>query len=168
MKRVIILFVAILASVASLAAQNYMVVDSEQVFKSIPAYNNALSELETLSEGYQKSIDAQFAAVEVLYNTYVAQRNSLTAAQRTARESEILKKEEEANELQESIFSTEGTLMARRLELIAPIQKRVFEAIESYAKANGFDMVLDLASNSTILYFSASVNRTEEVIATLK
>ncbi len=168
MKRFITLCAAIIASVTCLVAQNYMVVDSEQVFKSVAEYNTALSELETLSDKYQKEVDAKFEAVEKIYTTYMAQRNSLTATQRTAYESEILKKEEEANEYQESIFSTEGTLMQKRIELISPIQKRVFAAIESYAKANGFDLVLDLASNATVLYKSTAIDRTDAIIQTLK
>ncbi len=168
MKKLAALCVAIIASCVGLSAQNYMVVDSEQIFKSIPEYTAALSEIENLSEGYQKNVDAKFEAVETLYNSYIAQRNSLTSTQRTARESAILKAEEEANEYQESIFSTDGALMERRLELIAPIQTKVFAAIENYAKANGFDLVLDLASNATILYYSERADRTDAVIATLK
>ncbi len=168
MKKLAVLFVAIFASMASLSAQNYMVVDSEKIFKSIAAYNSALTELESLAERYQASVDAKFSEIETIYNTYVAQRNSLNAAQRTSYESEILKMEEAANEYQESIFSTEGSLMQRRIELISPIQSRVFETIEAYAKLNGFDLVLDLASNATILYKSAAVDRTEAVINMLK
>lgn len=168
MKRLVIFLVAIFASVTTLAAQNYMVVNSEQIFKSITAYNSALTELETLSTRYQTSVDAKFSAVEQLYSSYMAQRNSLTAAQRTQRESEILKAEEEANEYQESIFSTEGELMERRIELIAPIQNRVFETIESYAITNGFDLVIDLSSNATVLYNSDRVNRTNDIINLLK
>ncbi|MFI3264941.1 MAG: OmpH family outer membrane protein [Rikenellaceae bacterium] len=168
MKRLLILFAAIFASLSSLEAQNYMVVNSEQVFKSITAYNSALTEIETLSQRYQTGVDAKFTAVEQMYNTYVAQRNSMTAAQRTARESEILKAEEEANEYQESIFSTEGELMKRRIELISPIQSRVFETIESYAITNGFDLVIDLSSNATVLYNSERVDRTTDIINLLK
>ncbi len=93
MKRLVIILVAIFASVSSLSAQNYMVVNSEEVFKAIPAYNTALTQLETLSETYQKNVDAKFKEVESLYNAYVAKRNSLSADQRAAYESEILKKE---------------------------------------------------------------------------
>ncbi len=167
MKRLAMICVVLVASMASLSAQNYMVVNSETIFKSLTAYTSALSEIETLSERYQTSVDARFEEVETLYNTYVAQRNSLSAAARTTRESEILKKEQEANEYQESIFSTDGSLMKRRLELISPIQKRVFETIEAYAKLNGFDMVIDIASNSTLLYYSTTVDRTDEVIKML-
>ncbi len=168
MKRLVVLLVAMIASAASVAAQNYMVVDSEQIFKSLTAYTSALTELETLGERYQTAVDTKFSAVETLYNSYMAQRNSLSATERAARESEILKAEEAANEYQESIFSTEGLLMERRIELISPIQTRVFETIESYAVTNGFDLVIDIAANATILYKSANVDRTTAIINLLK
>ncbi len=167
MKRLTLVCLALIASVVSLSAQNYMVVNSETIFKSLTAYNSALTELETLSTRYQASVDAKFEGVETLYTTYMAQRNSLSAADRAARESEILKKEEEANEYQESIFSTDGALMQRRLELISPIQSRVFETNEAYAKLNGFDLVIDIASNATLLYYSQAVDRTTEVVKML-
>ena len=39
----------------------------------------------------------------------------------------------------------DGTLMKKRLELIQPIQKKVFDAISAYAKSHGYDLVLDSA-----------------------
>ena len=81
---------------------------------------------------------------------------------------EILEKESETVKFQESIFGNEGTMMKKRIELIQPIQERVFKAIEAYAKENGFDMVLDIASNATMLYYSPKVDRTEAVIKLVK
>ncbi len=168
MKRILVFVVALIASTTALSAQNYMVVDSEKIFTSLTEYTKAISEIEALSTSYQANVDSRFAKVETLYNSYVAARNSLSDVERAARESEILKAEEDANIYQESIFSTDGELMKRRLELIAPIQKRVFAAIESYASSNGYELVMDTASNATILYKSASVDKTDAIIAILK
>ena len=35
-------------------AQNYMIVDSEKIFKSIDAYNTAIKDLDKMAEDYQK------------------------------------------------------------------------------------------------------------------
>lgn len=163
MKR-LILIVASLFAAGTLAAQNYIVVDSEKVFKSLAAYNAAISELDTLAEQYQKQVDARFREVENLYNVYMNQKTSLSASMRQAREQAILDKEREAQEYQESLFGQEGTLMQRRLELIQPIQKRVFAAIEAYARQAGADLVLDSANNPTLLYAAPSAERTQQVI----
>jgi len=167
MKR-LILIAAFVLSAGTLAAQNYIIVNSEKVFKSIDAYTTALSTLDKLAEQYQDLVDAKFAEVETLYNNYMNQKASLTAATRQARENDILAKEKAAQEYQETLFGNDGTLMKKRIEMIEPIQKQVFSAIEAYAKQVGADVVLDSANNPTLLYSNPSVDRTQQVIDVLK
>ena len=167
MKRLILIAVFVLTT-GTLAAQNYIIVNSEKVFKSIDAYNTALSTLDKLAEQYQDMVDAKFAEVETLYNNYMNQKASLTAATRQTRENDILAKEKAAQEYQETLFGNYGTLMKKRIEMIEPIQKQVFSAIEAYAKQVGADVVLDSANNPTLLYSNPSVDRTQQVIDVLK
>lgn len=168
MKRLLFAFFAVMLTAGVATAQSYMVVDSEKVFKSIAAYNEALSEIETLSATYQKQVDDKFAAVETLYNNYMAQRASLSQSARQAKENEILSKESEATKFQESLFGTDGELMRKRMELIQPIQKRVFETLESFAKQYGYDLIIDIAANPTVLYYSTKVDFTDRIIEALK
>ena len=167
MKRLILIAVFVLTT-GTLAAQNYIIVNSEKDFKSIDAYNTALSTLDKLAEQYQDMVDAKFAEVETLYNNYMNQKASLTAATRQTRENDILAKEKPAQEYQETLFGNDGTLMKKRIEMIEPIQKQVFSAIEAYAKQVGADVVLDSANNPTLLYWNPSVDRTQQVIDVLK
>jgi outer membrane protein len=168
MKRLLFAIFAVMMCAGVASAQNYMVVNSEKVFKSIDAYNNALEQIETLSETYQKQVDAKFAAVETLYNNYMAQRASLSESVRQSREQQILNAEAEAAEYQESLFGNEGELMKKRMELIQPIQQQVFATLESFAKANGYDLIIDIAANPTVLYYSAKVDFTDKIIEALK
>ena len=163
MKRLILIAVFVLTT-GTLAAQNYIIVNSEKVFKSIDAYNTALSTLDKLAEQYQDMVDAKFAEVETLYNNYMNQKASLTAATRQTRENDILAKEKAAQEYQETLFGNDGTLMKKRIEMIEPIQKQVFSAIEAYAKQVGADVVLDSANNPTLLYSNPTMNHTQHVI----
>lgn len=164
-----LIFAALFALVATAAsAQNYIVVNSEKVFKSITAYNNAISELDKLAESYQSQVDQKFEEVEDLYNTYQQQKAQLSASTRQSFENAILAREKEATDLQESLFGDEGTLMKKRIELIKPIQERVFAAIEAYAKEIGAEVVLDSSNNPTLLYNAASIERTQQIINRLK
>ena len=149
-------------------AQNYMVVDSEKVFKSIKAYNDALNQIETLSTQYQQQVDDKFAEVERRYNSYMTQRGMLSETQRQTKEREILDLEQQATQYQESLFGTNGELMKKRMELIQPIQKHVFETLDNFAKQNGYDLIIDIAANPTVLYYSEKVNFTERIIEALK
>lgn len=168
MKRLILTLALVVAAAFGVSAQNYMVVNSETVFKSIKEYNAALEQIEMLSDQYQQQVDARFEAVETLYNNYIAQRASLSDAVRQSRENAILQKEQEATEYQESLFGTDGELMKKRLELIQPIQKRVFSVIESFCKQYGYDLVIDIAANPTVLYYSSRVDFTQKIIDALK
>lgn len=167
MKR-LILIAAFVLTAGTLSAQNYIIVNSEKIFKSIDAYNTAISDLDKLAKQYQDQVDAKFDEVETLYNNYQAQKTTLSAAARQVRENAILNKEKEAQEYQESLFGQEGTLMKKRVEMIQPIQKRVFAAIETYAKQVGADLVLDAANNPTLLYNNPSIERTQQLIDILK
>jgi len=167
MKRLLFLAAFMLAA-STLSAQNCIVVNSEKVFKSLDAYNTAIATLDNLAEQYRKQVDAKFEEVETLYNTYMAQKASLPAGTRQARENAILSLEQDATEYQESIFGQEGSLMKKRVELIAPIQKEVFAAIEAYAKQAGADVVLDSSNNPTLLYTNPAADHTQQVIAILK
>jgi outer membrane protein len=164
MKR-LILIAAFILTAGTLAAQNYIIVNSEKVFKSVAAYNKAISDLDELAKQYQEQVDAKFAEVEALYNAYMNQKASLSATTRQTRENAILAREKEAQTFQESLFGNDGALMKKRIE---PIQKKVFAAIEAYAKQAGADVVLDSANNPTLLYTNPSVERTQQLIDMLK
>ena len=168
MRRVILSIVAVMFAAGVASAQNYMVVDSEKIFKSLAEYNSALEQVESLSKSYQSSVDAKFQEVEQLYNNYMQQRASLSASTRQQVEQQILDLEAKATEYQESLFGTDGELMKRRMELIQPIQNKVFTAIENLSKQYGFDLVIDIAANPTVLYYSEKVNYTQRIIESLK
>ena len=167
MKR-LILTIALVLSAAFASAQNYAVVNSEKIFKSIDQYNQAISQLDQMANDYQTKVDAKFEEVEKIYNAYMQRRSQLSAASQQANEENILKLEQEAQKYQESIFGTDGELMKKRLELIQPIQKKVFDTIKQYAEKKGYDMIIDISQNATMLYYSERADHTDEIIAILK
>lgn len=131
-------------------------------------YTQALDNIETLAEGYQANVDKKFDEVEALYNSYMQRQSSLNTTERKVYEAKITQLEADAVEYQESIFAANGQLMQKRLEMLSPIQTKAFDTIESYAKANGFDLVLDEATTSSIIYRNDYIDRTKEIIMLLK
>ncbi|MDO4758624.1 MAG: OmpH family outer membrane protein [Rikenellaceae bacterium] len=167
MKKMVFTMALMLMGVTAMA-QNYIVVNSEKVFKSIAAYNTAITELESLAKQYQSQVDTKYEEVENLFETYQQQKASLSQSTRQSFENVILQKEKEAQELQEKLFGQDGQLMATRIAKIKPIQEKVFAAIEAYAKQVGAEVVIDSSNNPTLLYNAPSVERTDAVIAALK
>lgn len=168
MKKVLLIGAAAFLAAFTVQAQNYMIVDTEKIFKSIPAYTQALETLNKQTESYQKNIDDAYAQIEALYQDYEDKKYMLPEATRTVREDEIIRREREVIKYEEAVFGQEGELIKKRVELIKPIQDKVFAAIDKYAKDNNFGLVLDIASNPSILYYSPSVDKTEEIIKLTK
>lgn len=57
--------------------------------------------------------------------------------------------------------------MKKRIELIKPIQERVFAAINKYAETNNLGMDVDRANNQTLLYYQPALDKTDEIIKML-
>lgn len=168
MKRIILSALFALATLGIASAQKYFVIDSEKVFKSLDEYNKALTTLDELGKAYQAEVDNKYQSIENLYNSYMQQKSSLSASTRASVEQQILQKEQEAQKYQQELFGENGTLLKKRVELIKPIQTKVFAAIEKYAKENGYDLVLDKASNASILYLNEAIDHTAQIIEQLK
>ena len=71
MRRFIFALSAFILCAGVVSAQKYIVVDSEQIFRSVEAYNTALTTLDNLANQYQAKVDAAYAEVETMYNQYI-------------------------------------------------------------------------------------------------
>ncbi|MDR0907645.1 MAG: OmpH family outer membrane protein [Rikenellaceae bacterium] len=169
MKKTVLVLVAMIAlSATASVAQKVMVVDSEKIFKSIAAYNTAIAEADAMAQKYQKQVDDAFDKLETQFNNYQSQKASMTAYARQQAEQQIIDRENEITKFQQESFGEEGTVLKKRIELIKPIQDKVFAAINSYAEKGGYDMVIDKASNANLLYVAPSTDHTDAIIAIVK
>ena len=74
----------------------------------------------------------------------------------------------ELRKFQTKKFGVGGDLFRKRKELIQPIQRRVFKAIQSLAKDNNYAYVLDKSKNSNILYADPKYDKSDAIIRKLK
>ena len=139
------------------------VVNSEKVFKSIDEYNKALDTLDQLAKSYQQQVDLKFEEVEALYNNYKAQEMSLSASSRQARQNLILTREEEASKFQEEIFGQDGTLMKTDRADPADPETGIRRHCE-LCRTNGYELVLDAASNPTPALQFRKIDHTQALI----
>ena len=88
----------------------------------------------------------------------------MTEAEKNVAETEIITNEKTIVEFEESIFGQEGKLMEMRKTHLEPIQKRIKDVLDAYALHNKYDLIIDIANNPTILYYSPASDKTEAVI----
>ena len=166
MKRFLFIAAAFLFAV-QLNAQRVGFLDTEKILASIPEYNSAKSQLESLEKGYRTKVENEFAAIEKLYNAYQANKGTMSQVVRAQKENEIISKEEAAKKLQESYFGENGIMQKKSQELLSPIKERVQAAIEKVAKSGGYMMIVDIASQSGVIYTNSQYDLTQEVIKVL-
>jgi len=163
----LLLAASLLTALPKAQAQKFGWVDSEFIMTQMPDYGKAQQELNTLSETWQKEIEAQKKDLDKLYRTYQAEEVVLTEPMKKKRQDEILKKEQDIKAYQNKQFGYEGQLFKKRLELTKPVQDKVFEAVEKVAKKKQLAVLFDKSGDVTMLYTNPAHDYTEFVLEEL-
>ncbi|MFC5283076.1 OmpH family outer membrane protein [Pedobacter alpinus] len=166
MKKYIILPILTVMLCITAKAQRLAYVDSEYVLQHIPEYSSAQKQLNALAEKWQSDIDSKFAEVDKMQKDFIADQVLLTDVMKKKRENDILLKEKEAKDLQQSKFGYEGELYKQKLRLIKPIQDKVAKAVEEYAGRESIDIIID-KSSVTLLFARPTFDGTNDVIVKL-
>lgn len=165
-KNVFILLLLTLFS-ATTYAQKFALIDMEYILKNIPAYESANQQLEEASKQWQAEIEKAGQEAKSLYENYQATAKNLTDAQRTQKENEIVEKEKALAELRRKYFGPEGELYKKQEALIRPIQDQIYNAVKGIATEQGYAVVTDRASATSILFASPNIDISNEVLARL-
>jgi outer membrane protein len=166
MKKLFMIAIVTMASI-QLQAQRYCVIDSKYILENLPEYKQAQTKLDEISINWQKDIDAKLQEVDRMYKAYQAEQVMLSDELKKSRESEIIKKEKEAKELQKKKFGFEGELFKKRQELVKPVQDKVYNAVQRLATAKGYDIIYDKSADLSIFYSDSKLDRSDEVLKDL-
>ena len=167
MKKILIALVLVAFASIQADAQRYCIIDSKYILGKITEYKDAQTKLDGLSETWQKEIDNRMMEVDRMYKTYQAERAMLSDDMRKKREDEIVKKEKAVKDLQKQRFGYEGDLFKERQKLIKPIQDKVYNAVQEYAKSRAYDAVLDKAGGVTLFYANPKSDKSDDVLKLL-
>lgn len=168
MKKNVLTTLLLLATFSLAAhAQKFALIDMEYILKNIPAYEQANQQLEQASKQWQAEIEKAGEEAKSLYENYQATAKNLSDAQRTQKENEIVEKEKALAELRRQYFGPEGELYKKREVLIGPIQDQIYNAVKEIATQQGYAVVTDRASASSIIFASPSIDISNEVLARL-
>lgn len=164
MKKLILSTTLVLWALTSAIAQKYGYVDTDYILKNIPEYTDAQAVLDDLAAQWQKEIEGKFAEIDRLYQDYQAEAVLLPADLKNQRENEIVQKEKEVKDLQKKRFGKDGDLYKKRVELVQPIQEKVYTAIEEIAVERNYAFVFDKASGTTLLYAQNRYDLSDDIL----
>ena len=138
MKKLLLMLV-MAASAVTMQAQKFALVDMEYILKNIPAYERANEQLNQVSKQWQAEVDALTTEAQTLYKA----------------------------DLKKKYFGPEGELFKKRSALMSPIQDEIYNAIKDIADLRGYQLVLDRASDTGIIFGSPRIDISSEVLRKL-
>ena len=160
-------FIICQLSFSPVRAQKFALVDMEYIFKNIPAYERANEQLNQVSKKWQSEVDALTTEAQTLYKNYQNEVVFLSKEQKKAKQDAIVAKEKEAADLKKKYFGPEGELFKKRNALMSPIQDEIYNAIKDISDTRGYQLVLDRASDSGIIFGSPKIDISSEVLRKL-
>lgn len=164
MKKKGLMFAAIFMMASVSFAQKFCYVDMELILNKMPAYGDAQKELEKVSQGYQKEIDTKRKAVDDMFKQYQSEQVLMTDQIKQQKMKEIETSEKEVKDLQKKKFGPDGELFQKRKELIKPIEDKVYDEIQKYAQAKGYDIIFDKSSGPSMLYAADKLNKSDDIL----
>lgn len=148
-------------------AQKFALVDMEYILNRIPAYERANEQLNQLSKRWQAEVEAISLEAETLYKNFQNEALFLSEEQKSKKEDEIVAKEKQASELKRQYFGPEGEYYKKRESLMAPIQDEIYEAVKQISESDGYQVVVDRSSASSMIYASPKIDISNEVLRKL-
>ena len=166
MKKILMMF-AMLAVAFTASAQKFARVDMEYILKNIPAYERANEQLTQVAKKWQAEVDALNTEAQTMYKNYQNEVVFLSQEQKKERQEAIMNKEKEASELKRKYFGPEGELFKKRTSLMTPIQEEIYNAVKDIADLRGYSLILDRASDTSIIFGSPKIDISNEVLSKL-
>lgn len=158
---------AMLAVAFTASAQKFALVDMEYILKNIPAYERANEQLTQVAKKWQAEVDALNTEAQTMYKNYQNEVVFLSQEQKKERQEAIMNKEKEAGELKRKYFGPEGELFKKRTSLMTPIQEEIYNAVKDIADLRGYSLILDRASDTSIIFGSPKIDISNEVLSKL-
>lgn len=145
MRKLSVLFAAVtmLMTVGMAKAQKLAALDYEQVLSLMPETKKVSTDLETFSKSKEAELKKMGDTWQADVQKYQAEGAKLTEAQRTAKETELQKTQQN---LQQMAVTAQQDLNKRREASLKPIIDKLNAAISKAAKANGWDFVIDASA----------------------
>lgn len=158
------------SSIAVQAQQKLGHINAEEIFQLTPEFKTAQEQLKVLSDTKQKEIEGMYTELQKKEE----EANQLVLNQSEANKAETEQKlqtlGQEFQQMQARIREVQGVAQEeigkKQQELLAPVQTKVMNAINSVAQEKGYAYIFDLAAGS-VIYFQGGDDVTADVKAKL-
>ncbi len=135
-------------------------VDSDVILSKMPEFQAAQRDLMDLSAKWEAEATQIKAQLDQLQRDYLAEEVLLTNDQKKQRKEAIAAKETDLYQFRQAKFGPDGALYQERLKLVKPLQDKIYDAIQTVAKKEGYSYIFDKNGGALMLYADARYDKT--------
>ena len=147
----------------TISAQKFAHFDLEATASQLPAYKQAMTELQTLGQQYQKNLDDMQKELQAKYDKYSKEVNEKTPQNIKDRYAQ------ELQQMSDKLDNAKAFQEAQQQKM-QPITQKVLDAVQAVAKEGNYVYVMDVATaraNSIFINTAVSEDVTAKVKAKL-
>lgn len=152
MKQFKTLFIALALTIGATAFTNAQSkvahVATQELVETMPAYKDAMSQLEKLEKTYDAEIKDMLSEAQGTMQRYQSEAETVTEEENAKRASELQATE---RRIQEHSQRARQELQKKENDLIRPVIEKAREAIQKVAREQGFDYVLDSTTGTGVI-----------------
>jgi len=141
--------------------------DSDFILSNLPEYNGLEQQLELIAGQWRTELEQMQRELQQLEEDFEAKEILYTPEIRKQKQNEIQQKINDIRFFREQKFGPDGEYFQRQAELLEPIQRQVFEAVQAVAVRNGYDLIFDRAGDVRLIYARNEWNIDEEILIEL-
>lgn len=157
-----------LFSIPSFAQQitKFAVVDTNKVYQAYFRNSAPVRNYETKKEDFQKELDKHVAELQRLNDQKIEYQRKGNESEAMKIEAQITKKTDFINEYT-SAKNTELDSLKKSLKENNVFYKQLYDTLARVAESGGYSAILNLQEANSVLWYSPSVDITDQVISQL-
>ena len=152
----------------TISAQKFAHFDLEATASQLPAYKQAMTELQTLGQQYQKNLDDMQKELQAKYDKYSKEVNEKTPQNIKDRYAQEL--QQMSDKLEQARQDNAKAVQEAQQQKMQPITQKVLDAVQAVAKEGNYVYIMDVATaraNSVFINTAVSEDVTAKVKAKL-
>ena len=154
------------SSVSAQAAPKFGFINSAAILQDAPGRVEAENRLKTELATYQAQLQRMSDSLQTMESDFNNTANTLDSATRMARV-KIIQDREAAYQIRARAL--DSTMQSRQAEMIRPIMENVQKVIEQVRAEDGYAMIFDVASQSSVIVAAdKNLDITQKVLARVK
>lgn len=165
----VVLFCLIFAVAVTANAQDQKIgyVDTDYILSQMSEYEGVKQQLRSISSEWNAKLDKMKQEIQQLKEDYQSKEILYTDELKEKKQQEIQNKVQQRQQYLDQKFGAKGEYFQKQKQLLEPIQRKVFNAINTVAKRQNFDFIFDRAQSSNMLYGVEKWNLNDEVLQEL-